>query len=210
MPKTREFIRFLGGQTNPLLCLAKTLRARASVSNCYVHAYAHVAGYSNISVAGELKIGIRAPGFQSGKDQTLLHVRGKLMIEGCVSIGRGSRVEIGEQAVCSLTDCNLNGASNLIIRHGLTIGGGSTVSWGCQILDDDWHMLDYAGRRSRDPKIIIGKRVWIGSRALINKGVQIGDGSVVAAGAVVSGVFPAGVLIAGNPARVIRENVTWS
>lgn len=210
MPNAHQLIQFLRTQDRPLVSLAKTLRAQMRTPGCYLHARAHVEGLQNIRVAGELKIGIRAPGFQFANDRTLLRVHGKLIVAGSVSIGRGSRVEIGEEAVCQLTDCNLNGALDVIIRHGLTVGAGSTISWGCQILDDDWHTLDYPGRRARAPHIVIGEHVWIGSRALIHKGTQIGAGSVVAAGAVVSGVFPERVLIAGNPARILRENVSWS
>ncbi|HEU5407759.1 MAG TPA: acyltransferase, partial [Nitrospira sp.] len=165
--------------------------------------------YNNISVRGELKVGIRAPGFQSGKDWTFLRVRGSLLVIGNVSLGRGSRIEIGEGAICKLTSCNLNGASDIIISHGLEIGEGSVIAWGCQIMDNDWHNVNYPGKRNRDPKIVLGRRVWVGSRVLIHKGTQIGDGCVIAAGSVVSGIFPPGVLIGGNPARIIREDVNW-
>ena len=53
--------------------------------------------------------------------------------------------------------------------------------------------------------IHIGKRAWIGSHATILPGVTIGDGAIVAAGAVVTKDVPAGVLAAGNPCKVIRE-----
>jgi maltose O-acetyltransferase len=46
--------------------------------------------------------------------------------------------------------------------------------------------------------------VWIGDRVLILKGSEIGEGCVVAAGAVVSGKFPPDVLIGGVPAKIIR------
>jgi acetyltransferase-like isoleucine patch superfamily enzyme len=55
----------------------------------------------------------------------------------------------------------------------------------------------------------IGSHVWIGARALILKGVRIGDGAVVAAGSVVTRDVPSRALVAGNPAQVIREDVSW-
>lgn len=53
----------------------------------------------------------------------------------------------------------------------------------------------------------IGKNCFIGGRSLILPGVTIGDGCVVAAGSVVTKSVPPGSLVAGNPARVIRENI---
>ncbi|MCB0332529.1 MAG: acyltransferase, partial [Bdellovibrionales bacterium] len=54
--------------------------------------------------------------------------------------------------------------------------------------------------------IVLGDDVWIGSNVTILKGARIGSGSVIAAGAVVvRGLYPERSLLAGNPARVIRE-----
>ena len=57
--------------------------------------------------------------------------------------------------------------------------------------------------------IEIGDHVWIGLRAIILKGVKIGNGSVIAAGAVVTRDVPPYSLVAGVPARVIKENIYW-
>ncbi len=53
--------------------------------------------------------------------------------------------------------------------------------------------------------IHIGKRVWIGSNATVLPGVTIGDGAVVAAGAVVTRDVPANTVVGGVPAKVIRH-----
>ena len=52
--------------------------------------------------------------------------------------------------------------------------------------------------------IIIGNNVWIGSRVVILKGVNIGDNTVVSAGSVVTKSFPSNVIIAGAPAKIIK------
>ncbi|MDM5292840.1 sugar O-acetyltransferase [Peribacillus simplex] len=53
--------------------------------------------------------------------------------------------------------------------------------------------------------VTIGDHVWIGGRAIINPGVTIGGHSVVASGAVVTKDVPGGVVVAGNPAKVIKQ-----
>lgn len=55
--------------------------------------------------------------------------------------------------------------------------------------------------------VVIGNNVWIGDKATILPGVTIGDGSVIAANAVVTKDVPAFSVVAGNPAHVIRKNV---
>ncbi len=52
--------------------------------------------------------------------------------------------------------------------------------------------------------ISIGRNVWIAGGATVLKGVTIGEDSVVGYGAVVASDVPAGVVVAGNPARVVR------
>jgi maltose O-acetyltransferase len=82
------------------------------------------------------------------------------------------------------------------------------------VFDMDGHPIDAAERRSGMPTpgsgvapVVIGDDVWIGSRAMILKGVAIGDRAIVAAGAVVSKDVPADVVVAGNPARIVKELV---
>lgn len=54
--------------------------------------------------------------------------------------------------------------------------------------------------------IIIGNNVWVGDKATILSGVKIGDGAVIAANAVVTKSIPAYSVVAGNPAKIIKEN----
>ena len=92
----------------------------------------------------------------------------------------------------------------------ITIGDRVWVGANTVISDTDFHPLDPARRRA-DPlaantaPISIADDVFIGMHALILKGVSIGAGAVIAAGSVVTRDVPAGSVVAGNPARVIRQ-----
>jgi maltose O-acetyltransferase len=57
----------------------------------------------------------------------------------------------------------------------------------------------------RDAPVTVGDRAWIGSQAIILKGVTVGEGGVVAAGSVVTADVPPFTIVGGNPAKVIRE-----
>lgn len=96
-------------------------------------------------------------------------------------------------------------------RKGITIGDNTLIGANAKILDNDFHPIEAEARnldikeRIGTREIEIGKNCFIGANSLILKGSKIGDGSVVGAGSVVTGVFPSNVVIAGNPARVIKK-----
>ncbi|HUS15986.1 MAG TPA: acyltransferase, partial [Chloroflexia bacterium] len=75
----------------------------------------------------------------------------------------------------------------------------------CIIMDNDFHYVALSRRDERPPgrPIILEPHVWIGNRVIIQKGVRIGYGSVVAAGSVVTRSIPPMSIAAGVPARVI-------
>jgi maltose O-acetyltransferase len=69
------------------------------------------------------------------------------------------------------------------------------------------HPLEADLRRTQEfcKPVIIGNDVWIGGKAIICPGAEIGDRSVIGAGSVVTKDVPPGVVVAGNPAKLIRE-----
>jgi acetyltransferase-like isoleucine patch superfamily enzyme len=112
---------------------------------------------------------------------------------------RGAVLSIGEGSF-------VNHRSELIAHERVEIGRHCLFAWDVQVMDSDSHSVD--GLPHTAP-VVIGDRVWIGCRATVLKGVTIGDGAVVAAGSVVTRDVPARALVAGNPARLVREDVTW-
>lgn len=103
----------------------------------------------------------------------------------------------------------ISGAT-IYARKGITIGDNTLIGGNVKILDNDFHPIEVEARnldikeKIGTREIKIGKDCFIGANSLILKGVQIGDGSVVGAGSVVSGSFPVKVVIAGNPAKIIK------
>jgi len=128
-------------------------------------------------------------------------------------------LEIGTAAnLCIGDNVYINEGVNVVCNISVWIGNRVLIAPDVVIMDDDGHPLDWATRHDYWPKtpqdrldrqigapIIIESNVWIGARAIILKGVTIGEGSVIAAGSVVTHSIPAKVLAGGAPAHVIRN-----
>ncbi|HFV9295191.1 acyltransferase [Serratia fonticola] len=169
-------------------------------------------GIRNIKLKnGTLIIGLKKVGHVSNKTSTYFNVRGELICSGSTSFGRGCRVDISEGAFFKVHGGYIGPENDFIIYNGIEIGSGCNISWGCQFMDDDFHSIEYENKRNKNRNIYIGDNVWIGCNSSILKGTYIAKGCVVAANAVVSDVFlEEGCLIGGNPARVIKRNVSWN
>lgn len=130
----------------------------------------------------------------------------ELTIDGAV-IGRGAIVSAGPGARISIGPGSLiNDGSRLAASKEISIGRECQISWCVTIIDDDGHGF---GPPPYSAPVFIEDHVWIGCNVTILKGVRIGAGSVIAAGAVVTRSCPPGSLVAGVPARVIRSGVSW-
>lgn len=90
-------------------------------------------------------------------------------------------------------------------QGGIFIGDGSLIGHNV-VLATLNHAMDPEDRATMIPAPIhIGKRVWIGANATVLPGVTIGDGAIVAAGAVVTKDVPENTVVGGVPARVMRK-----
>lgn len=199
--------------TNFPLLICRYLLFRIRGKNILAHQKAIIKGVKNIQAEGLLKIGISYVGFTHKKDVTFLNVGGRLIANGSCSISRGCRFDIGKDATLKIgAGTYINPFSTFIIMHGLEIGCRCAISWNCQFLDEDFHEINYEGKKEpRDKKIVISDDVWIGCGVSIYKGTSIAKGSVIASNSVVKGVFEEeNVLIAGNPARIIKRNISFS
>lgn len=137
---------------------------------------------------------------------------GSIVQAHIVSDREGAVVEIGRNSYI--------GSSHIISASRITVGDDVLISWGCHLVDHDSHSAQWS-KRQRDVSnwrngqknwehvstapIAVGNKAWIGFNSIILKGVTIGEGAVVGAGSVVTSDVPPFTVVAGNPARVIRE-----
>ncbi len=86
------------------------------------------------------------------------------------------------------------------------VGSNCMLAAGAYLSDADWHdIYDRTRPIGTTKPIALEDNVWIGDGAIVCKGVTIGANSIVGAGAVVASDVPANVIVAGNPARIVRE-----
>jgi acetyltransferase-like isoleucine patch superfamily enzyme len=107
-------------------------------------------------------------------------------------------------------------AAVLVAARSIEIGADTQIGSGALIVDNDLHSLEASGCwGDLDPSearpVKIGARVFIGARAIILKGVTLGDDTIVGAGAVVTKSVPSGFMAVGNPAvaRPIARRIPW-
>lgn len=109
------------------------------------------------------------------------------------------KISIGDYVLIS-PGCRISACDEIVI------GDNVMMANGVYITDSDWHgIYDRVNRPKEQHPVIIKENVWLGDHATILKGVTIGENTIVGAGAVVSKDVPANVVVAGNPARIVKE-----
>lgn len=143
-----------------------------------------------------LRIGDRCE-FRSAKWSNPVGVNRPCIIS---TAGSAAVLEIG--AGCGFTGTIIGCASKILIGDRVMCGANVTIT------DTDWHAIDWrdraAGLLGEAAPVIIGNDVWLGMNVTVLKGVEIGSRTVVASGSLVTRSLPAGVIAAGQPARVVR------
>ena len=150
----------------------------------------------------------------SGRD-THIQVGSRSMILGeLLTFAHGGEIEIGEW-------CYVGEGTRIWSASRISIGDRVLIAHNVNIFDSLTHPLGAGARHKQFQRIVVsghpkeidlGERAihissdtWIGANAIILRGVMIGMGGIVGAGAVVTRNVPAYTIVAGNPARPIRE-----
>lgn len=197
----RIVIRLLGKQISKikLFFLKKTLASKATFIG------------SNQRFRTSARINLK---WGSNKNDIILHDNCELF--GTLNSFSHGKIIMHEWA-------KLGPRSSIDCVNYIEIGRDTAISYGVKIIDNNNHPINpddrrYMrhtphGSRERGPQysanapIIIGENVLVGANSRICKGVTIGDNAIIAAHAVVTKDVPANAIAAGNPARVVKENI---
>lgn len=163
---------------------------------------------SEFVINGRFRLGQNWNGITHSKSSLTAKQNSKLIVNGNFSCYEGCIITIEENAILKLGDGYINSNSKIYCSDQITIGDGVAISEEVVIRDSDNHKLIYEGYEMTRP-VSIGNHVWVGFRAVILKGVTIGDGSIIAANALVTRDVPPNCLAAGIPARIIKRNIEW-
>lgn len=178
----------------------------------HIHPYSVVEIQDGANLIVDSKLGVGGKRFNKSHLETRLLVEkgATLNVKGCFGIFYGSDVEVFSGGYLELG--NHGGSNidlNIICANKIVIGDDVMMGRHVTIRDNNGgHYISLQGYKNSRP-IIIGNKVWIGEGSTIMPGVKIGDGAVISAGSMVLCNVPAHSLVAGNPARVVYENILW-
>ncbi|GHB49758.1 acyltransferase [Mongoliitalea lutea] len=142
------------------------------------------------------------------KKSPLIEIHGDLIIGDRVKFWskfEKCKIFVKHNAVLKIDDdCFINGVH---ISASVKIHIGKNVHIGPYtiIMDNDFHSTSVNSREKTKEEIIIGDNVWIAMRCMIMKGVTIGQGAVVAAGAIVTKDVPPFTVVGGIPAKILKH-----
>lgn len=137
----------------------------------------------------------RLIGFDFGEETVIW---GKLQLVGTAPLT--SRLKVGK-------GCWINGDCHFDLSHDITIGDRVSIGQQVMILTDT-HEIGGKSRRAgklNAKPVTVGDGAWLSTRCTILPGVTIGEGAIVAAGAMVTKSVPPNVMVAGIPARIMQE-----
>lgn len=129
-------------------------------------------------------------------------------INGNFNVYAGSDIRIFDNATLTIGSGYVTSGVQIVCKKKITIGNNVAIARDVIIRDTDAHQI-LDDKHIETKEIKIGNNVWIGNRAIIMKGVTIGDGAIIAAGAVVTKDVKENSIVAGVPAKEIRKNVRW-
>ena len=165
---------------------------------------------SNIFIRGSLIFNYYKIRFSKKEMNIKLEQDAQIQVLGNFSFFYGGDLMVKKGAKLILHSGYANRNVEIRCENRIEIGDNVAIANGVVIMDSDFHTIFYDNNScNASAPIYIGNNVWIGVNATILKGVTIGDGAIIASGSVVTKDVPANAIVAGNPARIIKENISW-
>jgi acetyltransferase-like isoleucine patch superfamily enzyme len=139
-------------------------------------------------------------------DNNVVRMGIRVKFRGSIGLARGAKVIIGSRTTI--------GSAQLVLKtRTVKIGKDCMFSRNIEIRTTDSHPifdLDSGERINSARDVVIGDYVWFGRSVVVMKGASVGTGSMIGLGSVITSAIPPFSVAAGNPARVLKENVCWS
>jgi len=138
----------------------------------------------------------------------------KIIFEGDFAMVYGGCLKASGSGVLKIGDkVTFNTHSKVLCSHKICIGNNVRFGWDTTLKDGDGHPIkNEEGEIINSPKsIIVGNNVWVGAEVTLLKGARIPNGSIVGYRSLVTKRFDEdNVIIAGSPAKIMKQNITWS
>lgn len=166
-------------------------------------------------ITGGVRLGFESIGiFDKKRSKGIWELKGTIIFKGTAFLGQGTKLFVDEAGeVLFGNNFSLTGESQIISQKKIVFGKDCLISWDCIILDTDFHKIYNEKEEFLNPPkdVIIGNKVFIRCRNTILKGTSIGDGAIIGACYIVSSrLEESNVIYSGNPARKVKENITWT
>ena len=165
-----------------------------------------ISSSSKIELGNNLKI--------VGSNITIKGTNNSLIIDDNSIIRNSSLEIIGENCKIHIkSGCMIGDNSYLVVKEAnvnLIIGKECGLSRNVKIMTSDGHPIYQDGKRINHAKdVVLEDNIWVADNVTILKGVHIGENSVLGIESLVTKSVPKNSIAAGNPGKVVKENITW-
>lgn len=174
----------------------------------YSHTIIEIRKGACLKLQSPLITGVKQVKGSKIETRILLENNSELIVNGKFKCFAGSYIRVVPGGRLILNGGFINENVQITVGGTVEIGKGANIGRDVVIRSYDGHSILKEGYEISSP-IKIGKHVWIGQGATILKGVEIGDGAIIGACSVVTKNVPPHCIVAGVPAKVKAENISW-
>lgn len=193
----------------------KNLKAGRGII-CGTNCHFNVDKTASIEISGLVTYG-RKGRFKRSKAESRLYLgkNAKLVFSGDFYIDAGNEIEVFDEAELIIHGCRLgysdaNTGLNIVCGQKIEIKSDVGIGKNVTIRDTngETHFINTTGYRTSRP-VEIGEKAWLCESCTVMPGVKVGTGAIVGACSMVTAPVPDHVIVSGNPASIVQENIMW-